>query len=370
MSRRNNNADRTILTSLSMNGRASLTLIGRKVGLTKQPTYRRIKKLERLCGIRYVPEINLEQLGYLKFLMLVKFIDKIPDVEILIRVLKKEPRVQFAMSLVGGEHDLIIYVLCTDNQELLYLIRSLARETDLCDYPSKWNVTPFYEHYGFVPLRNEFLQLLETRVLKRTRSRVIRNNDKKQQILMREFAVLTELNFNGAVDFTSIDRKYGFDRGRSQYAYGKLLEGKVLERITINMDKLPILYTGVIFVDVINQKKFAKTRPIFLVNISSDPKNITNTYSLAGDTGVPFGTILFKPVFKDGELEKTRKMLSKVKGIEIKMATVTKLLVGGLCYRLFDNAYSIQRGVLTQTYGYKQADKMDYFQNKHTKQAN
>ena len=63
-------------------------------------------------------------------------------------------------------------------------------------------------------------------------------------------------------------------------------------------------------------------------------------------------------------------MLSKVKGIEIKIATVTKLLVGGLCYRLFDNAYLIQRGALTQTYGYKQADKMDYFQNKYTKQAN
>ena len=71
-------AENRILTTLSMNGRATLKFIGKQIGLTKHPTYRRVRQIEEKYGIKYIAEIDVKKLGYLSFLVLIKFLGKIP----------------------------------------------------------------------------------------------------------------------------------------------------------------------------------------------------------------------------------------------------------------------------------------------------
>src|SRR5271155_6106732 len=103
---------------LSMDGRAALDSIGKKIKLTKHPTYRRVKGLEDRFGIRYLAEIDTEKLGYLKFMIFVKFLDKLPSNDEITAAIKNEPRIQFAATLTGGEYNLMLYLLVENNSEI------------------------------------------------------------------------------------------------------------------------------------------------------------------------------------------------------------------------------------------------------------
>ncbi len=56
---RDKEIENKILTILSMNGRAPLSFIKDKIGLTKHPTYRRIKQIEEKYDIHYIAEIDV-----------------------------------------------------------------------------------------------------------------------------------------------------------------------------------------------------------------------------------------------------------------------------------------------------------------------
>ena len=63
----------------------------------------------------------------------------------------------------------------------------------------------------------------------------------------------------------------------------------------------------------------------------------------------------------EGDIEKAKAELSKTKGIKLSAAIVTELVVGKLCVRRFDNAYSLQNNTLTEEFGETPLPKTGYY---------
>ena len=353
--------DNEILTILSMNARATLPFIAKRVGLSVSAVDNRIRHLEKRYGIKYIAEIDVEKLGYLKFIIFVKFIGKVPSSDEIRKVMKDEIQIQTVVMLNGEDYDMMLYILAEKNIEVSYLIRDLRSLTSLANYPSRWLITPFYETYNFMPLRENFVDSLKDKLGKNKIDILGEEITKNRRILLnREFAVLKELNSDGRIDFTSIDKKYGFDSGRTQYSYHKLLENGLLKRITITMSNLPVKYIALVFLKNIQSGIFYATRKHLLENIISENDTPVNKYNLVGDIGLPYGILFFFPVFNNGDIEKVKGELSMTEGIELSILIVSGVVIGGFCFRKFDNAYSRQSDALSETFGERHLLKADY----------
>ena len=335
-----------LLKALSMNGRISMSVLGKLVGLKETAILLQVKKLERRYDIKYMAEVDTTKLGYIQFLITVKFLNERPKIEELKKILSEEAGVQLAF-LTKGDFDLMMYVLAKNSEEINLLVLGLRTKLD---YKALWNAAPVFEDYGFIPIREDFINLL------------------KKDLLIREYAVLKELSKNGKIDFTEIDSIYGFDKGRSQYSYYKLKETGILKRITISMHNLPIKYVAIIFEDNVDWHQYRTRRADALKDIISESKTQINRYLLVDDTIAPDGTVIYLPVFRNGDLESTIEERTALGlGINIRTLTVTSVLLGDFCFRSFDNMYSIQQDILTKEYSLKQQPKLDYEQTGRTK---
>ena len=352
----NEETDRNILTILSMNGRVTLDFIGGKVGLSKHPTYRRIKMLEERYGIRYIPEIDVSKFGYFGYVVFVKFRNKVPSLGEILKALDAEPRVQLVL-LTSGDYDLIIYFLSNNHRDVAYFTFKLFSGDTFAPYPSDWYITPHYTA-NFIPLRDKFFELLKTKIWRKTKNK---KRPESEDLIEREFNVLRELNRNGAVNFTEIDAKYKQGIGASRYAYFKLKERGILKRVTISLNNLPIKYHSIFIINFFYGMKFSKTRPNLLSDIIKDGP-IINKYTHIGEIGIPMGVMLVMPVFNDYEVNETEDYIEKkINGVAFKKLVVTRIPIGSFAYRRFDKTYTNQYRLLVEEYKtLKTQEKPDY----------
>ncbi|MCW6159612.1 MAG: hypothetical protein LVQ95_00790 [Candidatus Micrarchaeales archaeon] len=331
--------DSALLTVLSTNARADLSHFGRKMGVKPAEMYRRVKQLETKYGLRYIAEIDTRKLGYLSFFIRAHFFGKVPTTDEIFKATSREPQIQLVQTLSG--YGILMYVLARDNAEITD-IRGRVRMA-LGKYNSKWSTTPGIFHFNFIPLRDEFIEGLRGKVLE------------------REYAVLRELNSRGTMEFTEIDKKYGFDEGRALYTYHKLRENGTLVRITATMQKAPVKYMGLHLHYIINYRKYRKMRAAALMKVLRDSKTVLDRYTLVGGIESPSGMVYFQPVFKDGDLDEMRKTVDeKRSGIKLKTFIVTNTVVGSLCYRKIDPTNTRLYSRLAETYNLKLPPKRDY----------
>jgi DNA-binding Lrp family transcriptional regulator len=355
--------EQEVLKILSMNARASFNFIGNRIGTSAQQAYRIVKKLEKKYGIKYLAEIDVEKLGYIKFLVLAKFSGDIPTEKEVKEIFDKDPRIQMGMMLAGRSYDLLFYVLVQNNEEIDELRRELTSNSPLRNYNMILYLTPFYQSYNFVPLRDEFIDTLKERILSlRTKKNYPISREKQQNMLKREFAILKEWNLDGSTDLRDIDRKYGFEKGRAQYAYYRLLESGLIKRLTITMTNLSIKYISVFSLKIFNYEAFYKTRKRLFEDIISETSTPTNRYLLVGDIGSPFSGLLFLPVFGENDIEVRNEMAKKIRGTRVRIHTTTKIF-GRVCLRKFDNAYAMQTETLSKNYGVPTTPKENYLEN-------
>ena len=216
-------------------------------------------------------------------------------------------------------------------------------------------------------MRDEFVDTIKERMIgKGEATRHQAAKGKRKLIMQREFAILRELNSNGSADLMDVDRKYGFDTGRAQYAYYKLIESGILKRVTISLQNLPIRYVAAIFIKITDMELYYGTRDSLLMDIVDRSDTPVNKYALAGDIATPFGVLMLMPVFGERDLDDTIRMLSEAKGMTIKSAIITTTLVGSLCFRRFDNAYSEQAEFLHSEFGVRLPKKTDYEEKSHS----
>ncbi len=357
-----NEGEDELLRILSMNGRASIPLIAKITGMSNAAAEYRVKKIEEKYKIKYLPEIYTSKLGYIDFIIFVKFEGAIPSIEEMRKELSRFPRVQLAIA-THGKYDLFIYFVAETEylpvtyewlaQEELYKFRSGVFKA----YAAKWYASPFFRTYGYVPLRDEFFDVVKDRIWKKSKESP---RPAPGQLLSREYAVLKELNEDGQAEFTSIDEKYGFDRGRSDYTYDKLVANGTIKRITMTMQEPPVKYVAIICMDLVQNDAFAASRPELLRNIIEKSTPI-NKYALVGDINAPYGGIFVLPVEHEGTLEKVEKQIKDMGGTNVYTLLASETIVGSLCYRMYDNMYSSQQRILSLEYEKKEIAKTDYY---------
>ena len=335
--------DARLLTVLSMNARASFASMGKLIGLSPSATYTRIKNLEESYGIKYTAEMDLLLLGYMHFVILVKFSGKQPSMAELKAAMEGEPRVQFA-SATRGDYDLVIHVVEENNILAAITVWKLRTESPLRRYNAVWDVSPLSMNYGFVPADADFFDaLLKCRIWTRTKEKLRPSGN---DLRHGEFAVLKELNKDGSRSFSEIDADYGLLKGGARYTYYKLKEKGIIKRVTVVAESTPVRYMGILILKYVNGEQFNSTRGNLLLEIIKDTK-LLNKYALVGDIGAPSGVIMFLPITENDELSNTIESIeSRVKGVELSALIVINVLKGRLCYRRFDNDYSVQRDTL------------------------
>jgi len=356
-------ADKKILMALSMNGRISVPYMSKLMDIKGVNVFHRIHRLERKYGIRYLAVIEPGKLDFVELMAFVKFENSIPDLKEIKDALDKNPYVQFAM-LTTGDYDILIYLLAGKSaiSDIIWELENNA----FPNYDTEWHVSVFARHNGYVPLRDRFLdEVLKDKVWYKSKESL---KAPAEKITQREYAVLRELNLNGKEDFTDIDKKYGFDIGRSQYTYHQLKESKTIYRITISMQNLPIKYIALLQLSIINREKFGVGRPNLLLNIAEKNIGLINKYTLVGDIDHPRGVILLAPIMEEEQLEKIRSELQKIEGTKLRVTIGRDTIVGSLCFRRYDNTHSTQYKVLEEQYKMPvEKEKLDYEGIKITK---
>jgi DNA-binding Lrp family transcriptional regulator len=241
----------------------------------------------------------------------------------------------------------MIYFLAQNSREVAYFIYTIQTLTLFNEYIAEWYTTPDFPDFGFIPLRQKSFSLIAEKVWKRSKEIP---RPPKGSISQREFNVLYELNQNGAIDFTNIDKAYGLGSGAAQYTYHKLKENGTLKRVTITMLNLPIKYNAIIMVSIVNGSDFGKNRAEILKEIIDDRIEV-NKYTLVSDVELPHGIMFIMPVFNDQELALTQDHIkSKLNGIEVKTLIITDVILGSLCYRKQDKYQTAQYKLLTEEY--------------------
>lgn len=339
-------ADLSLLMALSMNARMPMPKLAAFAGLNEQTAYSRIKTLDERLGIKYLLEIDVEKLGYIRYLILIKFEDDAPMMEEIEEAIKDENRIQFA-AITKGDYDVVMYVIDETPLEAHDNLIKLRQKEPFSKYRASWTLTYFAQTYSFMPLRDEFIEnILKEKVWHRTKESPRPDKDK---LKLREFLILKELNSNSNSNFTLIDQKHNLNKGTSRYAYQALRERGIITRPTISMTKLPIKYVGVILISNMHYKTIQENRYKYLLDEIEYGK-VANRYCLTGNIGAPAsGGISFLPVAEDGDFGKAVENIEKeLQGSIVRSLVVTDVIIGTLCYRRFDNMYSRQYRLLVE----------------------
>ncbi len=330
--------DLKLLMALSMNSRMPVSRLAELSGLNERTAYSRVRALEEKLGIRYLLEIDVEKLGYLRYLTLIKFEDKKPSREEIEEAIKDEHDIQFAATTNGG-YDVVMLIVDETPLKAHDNLLRLRQKRSLSRYPASWIFTYFAQVLPFIPLRDQFIEkIVKERVWHRTRETP---HPREDQLRQREFLLLKEMNSNANMNFATIDQKYGLNKGTSRYAYQALRERGVIARPTVSMTNLPIRYVGVVLLSNIDYKVVDENRYKYLMDRIEYGK-ISNKYCLTGNIGAPLqGAISFLPVAEEGYLDRvTASVERELQGSVARSLVITDVIAGNLCYRRFDSAYT------------------------------
>jgi len=116
--------DRKILYALDLDSRQPLSSVAKKVGLSKQTTINRVRRLEREGAIqKYLAVMDLSKFGYSGYKVLLRFqsADKEKRAEI-VSYVERHPNVEFC-SLTDGNFDLNFNIFARNIEELDGLLR-------------------------------------------------------------------------------------------------------------------------------------------------------------------------------------------------------------------------------------------------------
>lgn len=337
--------DLKILEAISANGRASITEIADYSGTTNAIAKKRLGNLEAMYGITYIPEFGPRPFGFFRYVVFVRFFKgKVPEEQKMKEILEKESRIQFA-ALLKGKYHLFMYLLAENTQALedtLYRIRS---EKAFSQNRSLWQVSYITYAYGYTPMRMEFFDLLKERIWRRTREHPRRA---PEQILQREYDVLKALSIDGRKEFSGMDNELGLSKGSSDYTYYRLLEKKLIYRITIRMDKLPARFTALIKLPQTDIESFNAHRNEFFAHMIDNPKTPTNRYALFGDIGAPYGFLFIKPIYAETSEEYTEELKDAIhEKSEPDIEIITDVLVGTLGFRRIPPEETYQYKIIT-----------------------
>ncbi|ASI13736.1 Lrp-AsnC family transcriptional regulator [Candidatus Mancarchaeum acidiphilum] len=334
--------DINLLKALSMNSRLSFKRLSEITGISIHALEYRIERLERLLGIKYTLELNMNNLGFSEYMILAKFTGNKLNLKDIKGVLKKNLRVQLALA-TNGIYDLVIFCVAENNNIIADVLDDVRNSEYLKYLEAEWYITPISSDYGFIPLRQEFFDALKEKIWQRKKKDEHPNSS---SLMYREYVLLRELTEDSRNSFSFIDKKYNLPAGSAKKAYKDLTneEGKnVIVRSTLTISIPEKKYDGIIIANLTNKGKLAETKNKHRNYIIGEPNKIVNKFSYICDMETPDGIFYLFPVLEDGNREKIESELSQtIGGVKFNSLMVEKIISGSIDYRKFDNLYSRQ----------------------------
>ncbi len=207
---------RKMIRMLSENSRLTSTEIAGRLGISRQAVAKRLSRLEKEFGIRYVPEFNEDKLGISNpHIVMVKFREK-PSQSYLADIFSRSYITQVVVS-VKGTYDLLIYANSLSRDAYIHWDKGM--QILLADYEPSWRSSDIgHAQLGFYPLRNDLL------------GRVSIPEEYK--------TILKALNTDARASFESISKQSGMRVNRVVYNFKKLLKLGYIKRFTLAMTKL------------------------------------------------------------------------------------------------------------------------------------
>jgi Lrp/AsnC family transcriptional regulator for asnA, asnC and gidA len=348
--------DQVILRNLSMNAKMTRSEIAKRAGMNEASVASRIRRLTEDLDIKYFAQLNLKKLGFLRYIIFIKFENEKPSIEEIRKTFENDPRV-LLVAMLNGQYDLMVYICLENNIPIMDFIYTW-RKNKLANYKAKWFITPFSQTYGGAIIREPFFELLKERVWHRTKEQP---HKFPWQLSKSEYLVLKELSIDANRTFKEISEKLGFlNPEDSNYAYEKLKERGIIERLTISMQNIPIKYHGLFYLKILNYSKYKKYRKEALEDSISFKYKWINKYSIIGDVSTPDGVVRIAPILNDDDFYLYKERLSHFEGTTLTVFIITDIIIGSIFYRNFDNEYSTYWQLLINEFTHKQEKKTEY----------
>ncbi len=345
-------ADVAILKCLSMNSRLPISGIANIAGIDVDEARRRKTALEKKFGIRYFPYVDVYKLGYSEYLCFVKFSSTVPNTEDLRKAFSAEPLVQM-VGVAKGRYDLLVYMLAKDSFELNNILYRLRNTAVLISYQSEWSAVALRSTYGYIPMRDIFFDMIEKEKVWYKEKEAL--SKPKEMMTPTEYITLRELNTNGGSKFSEIAERYNLNAQNVRYAYYALKEKyKFITRMTMTMQNLPMRYNEIFLMKITDMNLFQQTRKNLLLNMTEE-KYPTNKYCVIGNIFTPSGGFFVLPIYSGVDADALKNnFISNIQGIELEEGIITEVIVGKICYRLYDNVNSTQYKELVEEYKVKE----------------
>ncbi len=337
------------LRNLSMNGRMSMAKLSKRIGMSVTGTRHFVKRLEEKYGIRYFASINMFELGYLRYVAFVKFKGAKPSTKELKDGFENDSNVALVAE-TKGKYDLMIILYLDKNDHASRFIYRWRSSNILSSYTARMYISIIEEsEIDEILCRLPFLELLKDKL-----------GDKKAILSKVEYSVLKSLSNDGHKDFTEVDKEHNLENGRSNYAFYRLKERGIINRVTITMEPPHLKYNAIFIMRTENYKLFNEYRKEWLKEIISDEKPWINKYTFTDDIGAPDSVLHIAPIFNDMELSSINEKLNSIKGTSNENLIITNVVVGAFYYRKFDFAYSKTYNILADEYKMPQSKREDY----------
>jgi len=295
-----------VFQEVCFDSRITTKELAKKVGVSEVTARKRLEELESRYGLRYVVELNPQNVVYPDCYVICAKLKNLPDEKRLLKMLKNSPVPQFA-ALCEGEFNLFIYAAALSSVD--YMRWQFAFRAEFENELVFWRSSNvILERQGAFPFRNELLKLLP--------------------LSKPEVALICALNENSRAPLTEIARSAGLTLSETQYHFKRLIETRIIKRMTAVIEKPPASYQFVNFLTYTYGKKHqqysekvrafieSKTKPSLLGQFLSviETTGGNDGVDLISESSVESGYKLLRQinVVYSGSLENSSGLISKI----------------------------------------------------------
>jgi DNA-binding Lrp family transcriptional regulator len=342
-----------ILKALSLNSRASVNDLANYLHIPKPSAYILMNEAINEYGIVFVPEINIEniwryeflkltkvhskremfyrtleqmhEMGFEEYIVMIKFIGRVPGNEEFMKATKSSYMLQFASKL-KGEHNFMMYLVGRSFTHIDNFVTHFS--TELKNYKFVSQIIRIRKGMGFFPIRNELIEKFEI-------AEAYKN-------------LLLGLNGKGRARIEDMSKGTDTNRVGLIYAFERLRNTDILSRISYYEEKPALKKTLLINIDVLNMTKFYKGQKEWYLSLVKRYEYRHNEIDFMCDISNPLGLFIIATFENQEEADKFIKNAKDMlkEGANIKYHLVEEVLLGKLGIRNMDMKFTHVYGEL------------------------
>jgi DNA-binding Lrp family transcriptional regulator len=339
----------TILKQLSIDARISMKTLSDTTRSGKGNAYGMFNKVVEEYGLRFVPEIDINNLwkwefikkarmrtkrgilneameaipitGFGEYMMLVKFTGKAPSDAEIVAAFGTSYAPQFAARLEGDSHDLMVYVVARSYEDAVEFANAFGKK--LSGHKMAIFTNRIWGVYGFFPLNAKLISQFDI-------------FDSYKNLLLG-------LNGAGRDTFSEIGRKAGQGPAQMLYAYDRLIRTGILKRITYYEGRPKCTINVMLSIKANNPKAFDEGKDAWFMKLIKQYEHSENECIFMCDTPSPKGMLVIASFRKSSDANRfVSSVRSTLAGVEVARHDIGNVLVGNLGIRNFDMRYSQQ----------------------------